>query len=124
MINKEGFEKDTAEMAEMIKMGCSYRQVANSFGVSVRCVHNRIKRFCPDVYNLRSKKSESKKIIFPNIEKWLKKNNKTVADLAEAIDMPEEKLNKKLMGKTNFSIYDIRGILKYTGGTFERMFKL
>lgn len=110
----------------MIKMrldGCTYQEIADKYGLTRQCVQQAIADFTGK--ERVPKSFDRTGIIYPNMLKWMDENGITLAELSRIIGIGEgnsSRTSKKMRGKTNFRMSEIKAILKESGQTFEYMF--
>ena len=111
---------------EMIKMrldGCTYKEIAEKFGVTRQRVQQIVAEFTGKE---RTKKSFNRTgFIYPNILEWMDEKGISLAELSRIIGIGGEnssRTSKKMRGETEFRMFEIKAILKESGKTFEYMF--
>lgn len=75
---------------------------------------------------MRTLKRIDEKVIYPNLAKWMADNKIPKYKLAEMIGMSTKRtagINFKLYGERDFSMSEIKNLLKVTGQTFEYLFR-
>lgn len=112
---------------EMIKMrldGCTYKEIAEKFGVTRQRVQQIVAEFTGKE---RTKKSFNRTgFIYPNILEWMDEKGISLAELSRIIGIGEgnsSRTSKKMRGETEFRMFEIKEILKESGKTFEYMFR-
>ncbi|PPK79879.1 hypothetical protein BXY41_108104 [Lacrimispora xylanisolvens] len=107
-------EKDRIYL--MREQGESYQYIADKFGVSRQCIHQIVTR--------KLKFKTSTICIYKGLSKWIFDHRTTSERLCEmaSINVNRVTMTKKLNGKNEFSLSEIKKILKLTNLTFEECF--
>lgn len=112
------------EMFSMRLDGCTLQEIGNKFGIS----RERVRKILESTVQKESQmKKAREKVIYPNIAKWMGKNQISMGDFAGLIGLAESpgnqlRLSRKLQGGIGLRIVDIKKILNVTGMTFEEAF--
>ena len=101
---------------KMLLDGCTLQQVGDKFGVS----RQRIAQLFPVKRLRREMASES--CIFPNIAKWMERNDYGYMDIARMCNFPHNTIQYALKHDANITKLLIDRILKATGMTYEEAF--
>lgn len=111
------------EMKQMIEDGCTYREVAEIYGISKQRVYQ--------ITGTRQRK-RSYNTRFPNLNRWLKEKDYTTSQLCRLFcgggssRGNKAKLSKFLLGEIKnpmFTLNGMRKIVKASGMTFEELWK-
>lgn len=120
---------ETRDAARELRMqGLTFAEIGKRLGVS----RQRIAQCCagmnPEATAWACHKEDLDCIIYAGLRKWMLENKVSVPEMMRRIGLDtgsrrSENFRKRLKGKTQLSITDIKKILAVTGGTFEQMFK-
>lgn len=96
--------------------GKTLQEIGDEFGVSKQCIHQLLNRSC--------KNRASSICIYKGLSEILCNNNLSIARFCEQLklDLSPVSISRKLSGKTDFKISEIKKILQVTGLTFEECF--
>lgn len=102
--------------------GVSYQKIADEFGVSKQRIEQILKG------NPGTKReSNASKCIFTGLSDWIIQENMTLKKLSELMEWSKTSqmtAAKKITGKRELKMSEIRKILEMTGMTFEECFSL
>lgn len=119
---------ETRDAARELRMqGLTFAEIGKRLGVS----RQRIAQCCagmnPEQTAWACHKEDLDCIIYAGLRKWMLENKVSVPEMMRRIGLDtgsrrSENFRKRLKGKTQLSITEIKKILAVTGGTFEQMF--
>ena len=109
-------KSDKDKINLMRDQGESYQYIANKFGVSRQCIHQIVTR--------KKKFRTSSICIYKGLSKWIFDHRITSEKLCEmaGININKVTMANKLSGKNEFTLSEIKEILKLTRLTFEDCF--
>lgn len=113
------------EIVQMRMDGYTLQEIADKYGVTKQCIQERLSILAN---GCRSRaKGIDEKIIYPNLAKWISDNKIVKYKLSHMIGLSENNMattaiNKRLYGETDFSMSEIKMLLKATSDTFEHLF--
>lgn len=113
------------EIVQMRMDGYTIQEIADKYGVTKQCIQERLS-ILANGYRPRVKGIDEK-IIYPNLAKWISDNRIVKYKLSHMIGLSENNMvttaiNKRLYGETDFSMSEIKMLLKATNDTFEHLF--
>lgn len=120
-------DKDKIKMFEMRIRGCTLQEIGDEYGIT----RERVRQIMQSSISRSTSMIRGREgIIYPNISKWLKDNDVSLEEFKSALQIEQNlkyknatRLSHILKGKGEFSMSEIRGILKITNMTFEEAFQ-
>ena len=110
-------DEEKVEAYKMRLEGSTLQEIADTFGVSKQYIYQIIP------YVNRSSCNKSCSCIYPNIQKWRKKNKVSMDSMAVLCGLHRSTLARSLAKNGNPTKKVIDKILKTTGMTYEEAFK-
>lgn len=109
------------EAFSMLMDGKTYSEVGEHFGVTKQRIH----QLFPMQRNNKPvcKKEKPLRYIYPNIEKWMRENKVSLAELSLKIGCSSNTICRNLLGYNEPGKRLIDEIIKLTGMTYEEAFK-
>lgn len=120
-------DKDRVKMFEMRVNGCTLADIADKYGIT----RQRVRQILQSNISNGAKMARGREgIIYPNIKKWLKDNDISIVEFAKLLGKEENikmkthtRLSHILKGKGDFTMTEVRSVLKVTNMTFEKAFE-
>lgn len=116
-------KEQTLEMVQMRLDGYSFQEIADKYGVSRQCIHQKLSVIAGSAKP--RPKGIDEKVIYPNLAKWISENRMKKYELSKLLglsDKSTKSLSMKLYGERDFSMTEIKKLLEITGQTFEHLF--
>lgn len=117
--------KRNSEIIEMYQAGHTYEEIAQKYDITRQRAHSIVYNYLYTVEGPKWK-SQARKIIYPNIKKWVLDNNFPIYRLSELIKPGENystTLTKFLTnGKARMDMKTVKILLEKIGMTFEEAF--
>lgn len=109
------------EAFSMLLDGESYEAVGRTFGLT----RQRIQQMFPMMRNekMSQPKERPLRYVYPGIEKWMRENKITIANLSRSIGYTTSAVNQVLLGKNDPRKRFVDEVLALTGMTYEEAFK-
>lgn len=120
--------KDKVKMFEMRLEGCTLQEIADVHGVT----RERVRQILQSVISRSTAMKRGREgIIYPNISEWMQDNDISIEDFGKLLGKEEgikmknhTRLSHILKGVGEFNMTEVKSVLKVTGMTFEKAFKL
>lgn len=97
--------------------GYTYKQIADKYGVSKQCIQQALTQ----ITNKEAKPNSKDK--YCNLSRWMKTENQKRYAVAQIIGITPYSFSRKINGKSEFKLSEIKKILQFTGMTFEEAFR-
>lgn len=111
--------EDTLKMMEMRMDGYTLQEVADYYGVTRQCVSQILHRVLSE-----NKNAVRCKCIYPGLANWMLAQGVTAYKMSNELAQFNSVTSfyNRLIGKTEFTLSEIKALLKYTNSTFEELF--
>lgn len=121
-------DEDKIKMFEMRVKGCTLQEIGDRYGIT----RERVRQILQSITSRSTSMVRGREgIIYPNIKKWLKDNDISIGEFAKLLGKEENikmkthtRLSHILKGKGDFTMTEVRSVLKVTDMTFEQAFKI
>lgn len=104
----------------MLLDGMTYQEVADHFGVTKQCIHQKFRGIVSRDTTANSK--SIKNSVHPNLASWIVENGLSVMQFAKRAWITPQHMYLILLGKSNCAKSVIDKILQETGMTYEVAF--
>lgn len=117
-------KKQILKIVQMRLDGYTMQQIADEYGVTKQCIQQKISVLTRDYTSKQGcVRKIDKKIIYPNLAKWIFDNGYSVSSFAKYLGMSDpNNLLIKLHGERKINMAEIKRMLQFTGQTFEYLF--
>ena len=120
-------DDEKIKMFEMRVRGCTLQEIGNKYGITKERVRQILQSY---ISRSTSMVRGREGIIYPNISTWLRDNDVSLEEFKKALETEQNlkyksatRISHILKGKGEFTMAEIRAILKVTGMTFEKAFQ-
>ena len=110
---------DRLEVARMRKIGMSYQEIADKFGVSRQYINFLLQ----DGERVGRKPKNTHQIKYIGLKRYLETNRISIGKFSKMCGIDYTTMWRNLIGKTDMLKRNIDKILKVTGMTYEEAFK-